>query len=1010
MTIPYNISCKIDRLRQADVRGGLKNQNPVLKKRFASCGCATFVLALALVVALMCVGASSAQPSSTPPPLGLSTNSATSAAHPVPPPVDITNALVSFQLKRGFRIELVAAEPLLAAPVAMSFDENGRLFVAEMPGFLDLDPTRAKPPVGRIRVLKDPEGEGVFTESTVYVSDVPWPSAVACFDGGVFVASVPDLIYFKDSAQSGTSDSRKVIFTGLGNTNSLSAQALPNNFNWGLDNRIHGAGGGIAGILTSTSTSPGSQDELAGCDFSFDPFGLGIEPEGGPSQSGLTFDSSGRKFTSDLTRPLRRPMYEPRYTARNPFYAKPPMAINAADPATTIYRASAEKPKPARGSTAPTNTPAWLSSARGGLIYRSNAFPTNYLGNYFVGDAEAHVIHRMVMRDNGLEPTAMRAPEERNTEFLISTDPLFQPVQIIAGPYGAIYIADYHGGGDHGRIYRIVPEGYETPKPPALGQAKTRELFTLLASPDGWQSDTAARLLCQRRDSAAFPWLTNMLNSALLPLSRLHALHVLDGLGRLTEAHVLKGLTDPNVWVREHAVLLSEKLAVNGVVSDSLWARLTALTTDPSPRVRYQLALTLGEIRRPDRGLVLAGLVSQEPQSPWLCSAVLSSTVDGAGQEFIALASNPRFRDSLAGQAFLRQLAIMIGTRGRLDEAGPAIDFAAHAKLDLLHTFALLAALGEGLQRTRSSLSLLDPQGTLTPIYDQAVAYTIQLGAPDAIRAEAIRLLRASPYNYDAAGDWLLAALGYREAPDTHAAAIATLARYNDPRVAPKLLGLLPAMAPPMRSETVAALLGHVTHLPAMLGAIENRRVAIDDVPQVWADFLRTFPDIAINDRAVRVFGPGFVRRPEMVQQFLPALKLKGAAARGHAIYLSRCASCHRVGFEGNALGPSLAIAAIASKEDTLKAVIEPNAHRTPGYVTEVLQTRDGRFLIGLLGDDALETVTLQQPNGAQIVWPRENTQFLNRQVWSLMPERAERFLVPQDMADLLEFLAPEQH
>jgi len=213
-----------------------------------------------------------------------------------------------------------------------------------------------------------------------------------------------------------------------------------------------------------------------------------------------------------------------------------------------------------------------------------------------------------------------------------------------------------------------------------------------------------------------------------------------------------------------------------------------------------------------------------------------------------------------------------------------------------------------------------------------------------------------------------------------------------------------------MRSEAVAALLGRVTDLPAMLGAIESRRVAIDDVPQIWADFLRTFPDIAISERAVRVFGPGFVRRPEMVQQFLPALKLKGAAARGHAIYLSRCASCHRVGFEGNALGPSLAIAAIASKEDTLKAVIEPNAHRTPGYVTEVLQTRDGRFLIGLLGDDALETVTLQQPNGAQIVWPRENTQFLNRQVWSLMPERAERFLVPQDMADLLEFLAPEQH
>jgi len=355
-------------------------------------------------------------------------------------------SLASFRLASGFKIQLVATEPMVSSPVAVAFDENGRLFVAEMRDY----PNRGNisPHLGRVRVLTDPDSEGVYQTSTVYAEDLRWPSALACYAGGVFVLATPDLYYFRDSGGDGTADLKRLVLTGFGGTNTPIPDLLPNSLTWGLDNRFHGVTAGIDGTLTASNWSRGAIS-LTGSDFAFAPRSLEAFRETGPAQSGMTFNDAGRRFVSDRVRPLRLPMYDVRYADRNPFYGKPPPFLDVAGPASLVIS----------GSTNNSGTP-WLANARGSLIYRGRAFPTNYYGNAFIPDPDAHVVQRLTLRENGLTAVAERPPQQEKSEFLISSDASFRPVQAVAGPDGALCIVDMQKGDDRGRIYKIVPTNF----------------------------------------------------------------------------------------------------------------------------------------------------------------------------------------------------------------------------------------------------------------------------------------------------------------------------------------------------------------------------------------------------------------------------------------------------------------------------------------------------------------------------------------------------------------------
>src|SRR5258707_825792 len=154
------------------------------------------------------------------------------------PAVEPKAAIATMRVRPGFKMELAACEPNVVSPVAMAFDEDGRLYVVEMIDYSE----RRDEKLGRIRLLEDTDGDGVFDKSTVYADGLPWPTAVFPWKGGVFVGCTPDILYLKDTNGDGRADERRVVFTGFADgVKRLNVQALLNSFNWGLDNRIHGA-------------------------------------------------------------------------------------------------------------------------------------------------------------------------------------------------------------------------------------------------------------------------------------------------------------------------------------------------------------------------------------------------------------------------------------------------------------------------------------------------------------------------------------------------------------------------------------------------------------------------------------------------------------------------------------------------------------------------------------------------------------------------------------------------
>jgi putative membrane-bound dehydrogenase-like protein len=956
------------------------------------------------------------------------------------PPTERGDVLKTFRIRPGLPLELVAAEPLVVDPIALSFDEDGRLFVVEMRDYSERRPER----LGRIRRLEDQDGDGRFDTSTVYVEDLPWPTAVICYDGGVFVGAAPDILFCKDTDGDGEADVRQVVFTGFASdyapyaTNKLNVQALLNSFTWGLDNRIHGAASLSGGQVVAVKHPERPPLELRGRDFAFDPRTLTIQTEPGGGQYGLSFDNSGRKFICHNSDHIQTIMFDDRYAARNPAFVAPSPKVSIAvdGPSAEVFRLSPDEPwrvirtkwrvsglvsGPIEGGG---RASGYFTSATGITIYRGDALPKDFVGDAFIADCGSNLLHRKKLRADGVGLKAERPAEEQRVEFLASTDNWFRPVQMANAPDGALYIADMYreiiehpwslppgikqfldlnSGQDRGRIYRVVTEGFKQPKLPRLSKASTAELVALLEQPNGWQRDTAARLLYERQDRSAVPALEKLARQSRSALGRMHALHALNGLEALTPAHLSRALSDTDAVVREHAVRLCEKFVRGSELQAVLAERLLVLADDPDARVRYQLAFTLGEFKHPQSSAALARIVRRDHADSWIQAAVLTSLHDGAREVFTALVAEPAFSGSDTGLGFLRQLMTVIGAQNRSADLAQVIAYLSERAAPAL-AFSLAGALAEGLQRAGSSLTRADAQGKLKGLSDRALDLAKTEATPEPLRLAAIRWLGGT--SFDHGGSLLLALIAPDHPLPVRAAALAAVARFNRSEVTDALLEHWDTYTPRLRDEAVAALLSRPDRASALLTAVEQSRVPRSALSSAQIDFLRNHGNAELRQRAIAFYAtPPAGQRQEIVQASLPALRLQGDITRGKAIYLERCASCHRLAGQGYALGPDLETVRNADREKTLINILDPNREVAPNYVSFLVETQSDESWLGLIVNETPASLTLRRANGEETVIARSAAVKIQSQGLSIMPEGLEEGLTPQAMADLLEYI-----
>jgi len=969
-------------------------------------------------------------------------------------------ALSSFQLADGFQIELVAAEPLIADPVAMDLDDDGNIYVVEMHGY-PLD----KGGSGRIVKLIDTDGNGQPDKSFVFAEGLILPTGIMRWKKGFLVVDVPDVLYLEDTDGDHKAELQKKILTGFALTN---PQHLANTPIYGLDNWIYlahqgkvtpkvfpiefGDTGSVVKYVDRPSASTLPTD-ANGRNVRFKPDLSVLEMMSGDSQYGQTFDEWGHQFLTSNADHLFSEILAARYLDRNPGLLIAEAMENLPDHgnACEVY------PITKNPEHQLLTDVGVITSSCGVTWYNGGLFPDSFAQVTFIAEPVHNLVHADRVVGKGASYTASRVYE--NKEFLASTDSWFRPAQFYIGPDGALYVLDYYrqiiehpewmsdevnqsgalyNGSQQGRIYRITPNG--TPPMDWCGKLKldqmtSLQLADLLNHKNGWWRRQAQRLLVGQNDSSIASIIQSKLEQqAYSPAGIVHALWSLEGLRQLKPSLISKALNHSTAGVRENAIRLVE---IHALQEPQLIQDLLNLVDDPDAKVRFQLLCTLGSLDHPAIKNGILKILVHDIEDKWVQLAALSSM---PGKEFELLSTLIPLLEAAATEGkkqFFEQTAAVISSSEPSPYLNQLLQLATR-KLTASSAWwqsALLNGIATGLK--------INPKN-----YDDIrldlplIVSKFKKQEPGQLRAAAIQLLlsakltpnelampihQARLYLNDSSTpvDLLTDALSILGAGrDTHS--IQKIKSFLDPRQ-PDLIQqhaiqtyylILPdetsdyiinqwkSLTPAVRDAAILVMMRSNTSKYRLLQAVEQNKIqrsAID-----WrrtVQLLNSYTD-SIRAYARKILGQPLANRKEVYEKYQPSLNLPGDTAKGLMLFKQHCGVCHQFGGAyGKAIGPDLASIRNREARFILEDILDPNRSLADEYETWEIEKKDGEQITGIISNETNSNLTLVDALGTPTTLARSDIKNLTATDVSMMPAGFELIIDVEEMASLLSFL-----
>lgn len=891
-----------------------------------------------------------------------------------------------FALPEGFRIDLIAAEPLVEDPSGIAWGKGGELFVTEIHGYnvegqLDVDELNKtgeldtsirrlhvgpalkakarKRQHGSLKLLRDTDGDGRMDEAIVWADDLPPAYGVVAARDGVIVTAAPDILYFADTDGDGRPDVREILFTGFA-VGELERGI--NNPVWGVDGWLYAGRGWGGGNITGPRME--GEFTMPHSDFRFRPDGSVIEVVSGSNHTfGMAFDDVGNRFLSTTSTPAMYAAPLPyHYLKRNPHVASPQLTIHASNYGNTF---PISKPHPWRSKRAAD--PRWIkfygaaeatanghfTSACGQEVYRASLFPQVFHGNYFCCEPQQNLVHRAIISRDGPGLRVRRPEQAGESEFLSSSDGWFRPTNLRVGPDGALYIVD---------MYREIIEDYS-----AIPRHLQQQYGLLKGTGHGriWRlaPETSAPALI----------VNNSINY------RDPVVGIIEKIYRDDRVDLASMLVNEHYAVRMHALRMADQRF--GDDPRLIEAALELIESERDPSVLLQLALSLGESEDSRVVAALAMLAADHGGVRWMDSAVLSSLRGKAGV-FVtaALKDHPAIAASL-----LERAAVTAARDGDVDAL---LGAAVHADESLrLRLIALAAEHGSG------------DRGKLRVAADRALG---SVHRPDRERLAALALLPyASPEVAKAALEQILHPA---ELPAFQAEAVVIAVSVAGADGIAHVIEKLGAATPRLKAIVIEALLSRPAATQQLL-ARESAQVEFSEIQ--WHRLLHhDLPEIrqlaeARNAKRAAAKSAFVLDSPA----YVAALGGKINPDRGAKLFATHCSVCHQFGGKGFAVGPGLDAEAGQPAESLLRSILQPSAEITAGYGTYLAKTNDGTSHVGVLASDSATSLTLADPGGARIEILRSELASLELLELSLMPAVFGTVMKPDEIADLIAFI-----